>query len=456
VGAGIVRDAAMRGLKVGLVEQGDFASGTSSRSSRMLHGGIRYLAQGNIRLVRQASLEKRIVSEIAPHISAPLPFIFPTYRNTPWPKWKLSVGVKLYDFLCSGKNLGKSGSFSREKTKNLLHGINDKKLTGSVRYFDGATSDARLVTDTLRSAIQHDAQLLNYAKLIEVNRQDECWQGSIQNLPDSRIFNIKAKCLVNATGPWSDQFKQSQMLLRKTKGVHVVVDRKRLPVPEAVMMTEGPRVVYAIGWGERVYIGTTDTDFDAAPESVQTDQADIDYILGVTNQFFPDAKLDSNDVIKTWAGVRPLVYDKRGQPSDVSRSHLITMRKDGWIDVGGGKLTTYRLMAQEVVEKITKLLNYTGKECRTAIEPLLAENEIARGFSRIVPPEVTFEAVEHYCLNEWALHLDDVMIRRTRWHYYLEEPAHTAAQVASWMASLLGWDEQVKQEELNRYRGLSD
>src|ERR1700744_4060677 len=173
VGSGIARDAAMRGLKTGLVEQHDFAFGTSSRSSRLLHGGIRYLAQGRVGLVREASLEKRIIHQIAPHLAQPLAFIFPTYPGTDWPLWQMRIGVKIYDLLCSGKNLGRSSSMSKSETLQALPELKADKLTGSVRYFDGLTNDARLVLDTLRSAGRHGAVLLNYCQFQDAQRDGD-------------------------------------------------------------------------------------------------------------------------------------------------------------------------------------------------------------------------------------------------------------------------------------------
>ena len=181
-GAGAVRDAAMRGLRAGLVEQHDFAFGSSSRSARLLHGGIRYLAQGNIRLVRQASLEKVIVHRIAPHIALPLPFIFPTYKGTPWPKWQLRIGVKLYDMLCGGRNLGQSRALSTDDVKKYLPGISQEQLTGGVRYFDGLTNDARLVIDTLRSAARNGALLGNYCKFEDAHPESDIWLCSIRDI----------------------------------------------------------------------------------------------------------------------------------------------------------------------------------------------------------------------------------------------------------------------------------
>ncbi len=455
VGAGIARSAAMRGLRTGLVEQNDFASGTSGRSSRLLHGGIRYLAQGNIRLVRQSSREKRVMQRIAAHLAEPLPFVFPTYQKTKWPHWKLRIGVKCYDLLCNGRNLGTSSAMHPAAAEAAVPGIRSAGLTGAVRYFDGATNDARLVLDTLRSAVHYGAAIASYTALTDSRRNGSRWACRIADREAGAEHAVDTRCVINATGPWSEALPHSSISLRKTKGVHIVIDRRRLNVSEAVMMTEGPRVVYAIPWGERVYVGTTDTNYHGDPAQVATEVDDIDYIQQVTNAFFPAAALTRDDVISTWAGVRPLVADK-GSPSDVSRSHLIRMGQPGWCDVAGGKLTTHRLMAEEVVDM---LLNYLGKDKvkPTSSEiPLLTAAETAKGFSSIVPPAVSRAAVEFYCRHEWAVHLDDVMIRRTHWHYYHPNNMEIAERVAGWMAGCLAWDKAQIEAERRRYLAHKD
>ena len=279
VGAGIARDAAMRGLRVGLVEQHDLASGTSSRSSRLLHGGIRYLAQGRIGLVYEASREKRVIHTIAPHLSDPLPFLFPTYSGTQWPRWQLRIGVKLYDFLCGGRNLGPSSGLGRNDMVRLLPAIKTDRLTGGVRYFDGLTNDARLAIDTLRSAAKRGAIVGNYLRLEGAEREREAWECRVRDTLTGRELAITARSVVNATGPWADKFPQSSIRLRLTKGIHMVVDRGRMPVPDAVVVTEGSRILFVIPWGERVILGTTDTDYDEAPEKVVADAADVRYVI---------------------------------------------------------------------------------------------------------------------------------------------------------------------------------
>ena len=454
VGSGMARDAAMRGLRVGLVEQHDFAFGTSSRSARLLHGGIRYLAQGNIRLVRQASLEKLIVHGIAPHIAVPMPFIFPTFKGTPWPLWKLRIGIKIYDLLCNRQNLGPSSPLSAEQVKEYLPEIKSDRLSGGVRYFDGLTNDSRLVIDTLRSAARHGALLSNYAHMEDARLDGDIWVCKIRDKLTGSGFDIRSRSIINAVGAWAGNLPFSRIKIRGSKGVHVVVDRSRFSIPdEAVMMTKQKRVVWAIPWGERVYIGCTDTDYQGELEEVCTDPKDIEYILEVVNANFPDLNLTEADVLHTWAGVRPLVADTKGTPSEVSRSHLIKTQNNGWIDAAGGKLTTYRLMAQETIDKLGRILHRRLPPCRTALEPLL-EPDAALLASGIIPPPVSAKVVRHYCRNEWAICLDDVMIRRTRWHYYNADADSIAQRVLTWMANYLNWTDSRKREELQRYRDI--
>lgn len=462
VGSGIARDAAMRGLRVGLVEQHDFASGTSSRSSRLLHGGLRYLAQGRIRLVHEASVEKKIIHHIAPHLAEPLPFIFPTYRERrDWVLWELKIGVKVYDLLCGGRNLGRSTWLGRDEVTGKVPGLKTEGLTGAVRYYDGFTNDARLTLDTLRSAVRSGALVLNYCRFENARRGDESsagqvWHCDLRDLLGGPTNAVQARTVVNAAGPWADGLPHSRVKLRVTKGIHLVVERTRLPVPETVVMTEGKRILFAIPWGERTILGTTDTDYDGPLDDVRASDEDIRYVLDVTNQFFPQAALGTADVISFWAGLRPLVADPTGKPSDISRSHEIRTPEPGWWDVAGGKLTTYRLMGEQTVDQIIASLRAFPSwkrevsACRTAKEGLLPAAE-AKGVSGILPPEFGRRAVEHYVANEWALHLEDVMLRRTSWHYYFADAPRMAERVADWMGELLNWPAEARADELARY-----
>lgn len=449
VGAGVARDAAMRGLAVGLIDQLDFASGTSSRSSRLLHGGMRYLAQGRIGLVREASREKRIVGEIAPHLAEALAFIFPARRGTSWTKWKLAVGTKLYDLLCGMRNYGPSRTLSQDETLSLLPGLSTHDLTGSVRYFDALTNDARLVIDTLRSAAAHRAIVCNYVRLLDAQPIGGLWDCELMNWHTGQNLHVRSRAVVNAAGPWSDLLPQAKTSLRLTKGVHLVIERSRLAIPDAVVMAEGERILFAIPWGERVILGTTDTDYNGPRENPRCDEIDMRYVLDVVNGAFPPAELTEADVVSTWAGLRPLVADPHGKPSDISRRHEIAMPHSGWWDVTGGKLTTYRLMAEETVDEVAKHLGAATSKCPTATQPLLPQSD-GESFSGILPPTVSAAAVKHFCEKEWAVHLDDVMIRRTSWRYYHRDHHEIAARVAPWMADAMGWDDARVRAEIER------
>ena len=453
VGSGVARDAAMRGLKTVLVEQRDFASGTSSRSSRLLHGGMRYLAQGRIGLVREASREKRVIGHIAPHLAQPLAFIFPGRKGTAWSLWKLAVGVKMYDLLCGMRNFGRSSVLGRKKTTTVLRGIADENLSGAVRYFDALTNDARLVLDTVRSAVAHGATAFNYLQLVDATRKGDVWECQLKDAESGNVTTVRARAVVNATGPWSDKLPHSNTSLRLTKGVHLVIDRFRLPVPDAVVMAEGDRILFAIPWGERLILGTTDTDYKGPIGEPTCDDEDIQYVLDVTNAAFPEAQLSKADLISHWAGLRPLVADRNGNPSDISRRHEVKMHDAGWWDVTGGKLTTYRLMAEEAVTAIAKFLDKNQTKCETARKPLL-EPSATSGISGIVPPPVSEMLVQHYCRNEWARSLEDLMIRRTSWRHYRHDHVEVAGRAARWMAVELGWDEARVQAEIANYRKL--
>lgn len=453
VGAGIARDAAMRGLQTALVEQNDFASGTSSRSTRLLHGGVRYLAQGKVALVREANKEKTIVHEIAPHLCQPLGFFFPTRTGTAWPRWKLSVGIKLYDWLCGRRSFGRSRTLGPKETLEAIPGYLARGLTGSVHYFDGLTSDARLVLDTLRSASRHGATVLNYLQFLDSEQQCGTWQVQLLDKRTGERFSARSRCLVNAAGPWSDRIAGAQTSLRLTKGVHLVVDRRRLPICDAVVTAEADRILFALPWGERVILGTTDTDYDGPLEQPLCEKEDMRYVLDAINKDFPAAKLVPQDVLSTWAGLRPLVADSHGKPSDVSRRHQIAMSRPGWWDVTGGKLTTYRLMAEETVDSVVRHLAEPFPRSETARAPLLSDEEAVLACG-VLPPPVSQQLVQHFCRSEWACHLDDIMFRRTSWRHYHIDHLKLAAQVADWMQSELNWSNGQRTAELGRYGEL--
>ena len=259
--------------------------------------------------------------------------------------------MKVYDLLCGRHNLGRSATIGAAAVREMLPGIRAKNLTGAVRYYDGFTNDARLVIDTLRSAARHGAAVLNYVELRDAAADGPMWRCGVRDLIGGAEIEVKARSVVNATGPWAAGIPHSRLRLRLTKGVHLVIDSRRLAVPAAVVMTAGDRILFAIPWGERVILGTTDTDYSGPIEDVRADESDVAYILEIVNRQFPDVALTAADVIRTWAGVRPLIATGHGGPSDISRAHQIHMPEAGWFDVAGGKLTTYRRIAEQVVDR---------------------------------------------------------------------------------------------------------
>ncbi|HXA52753.1 MAG TPA: FAD-dependent oxidoreductase, partial [Candidatus Acidoferrum sp.] len=264
---------------------------------------------------------------------------------------------------------------------------------------------------------------------------------------------LRARAIANATGAWAQTFPQSSVRLRLTKGVHLVIDRARLPVETAVVLTQGDRILFVIPWGDRVILGTTDTDYAGDPAEVRTEDRDARYILDVVNHGFPPARIAPADVIATWAGIRPLIAPAKGRagaPSETSRRHEIRMPKPGWFDIAGGKLTTARFMAEEAVDRIGAHLGGKLPASVTASTPLLSEAD-AR-YSGVLPPPLQPDVVRHACETNWARRLDDVLLRRTSWHYY--HGAAIAEEASYWMAQARGWTDAERVAELERFRSL--
>ena len=395
---------------------------------------------------------------MAPHLCQPLRFYFPVWKGDAWSRWLLRLGIHAYDLLCGGRNLGGSALYSRHGIMSQVPGIRGEDLTGGVSYFDALTNDARLVMDNLRSAESAGAALYNYARLVGAEPKGKSWRCKIRDEEADQTVDIHAAIVVNATGAWAHRFPHSSIRLRLTKGVHVVIDRARIHVNGAVVLPQGKRILFVIPWGERLILGTTDDDYAGDPAAVRTDPGDVRYILGVVNGAFPGACLGKEDLISSWAGVRPLIAPRQvkvGTPSDVSRSHEIQMPKRGWIDVAGGKLTTYRLMAQQVVDRIGEQFGKPLAACRTANVPLVDETATPL-YSGILPPAFEPEVVAHCCRYEWVKHLDDLLLRRTSWHYYHPDHLEVASQASHWMARELGWNQSRRQLELRRHQFSAD
>jgi len=506
-GAAIARDAALRGLAVGLIGKGDFAGGTSSHSSRLIHGGLRYLEHRDFRLVFEASRERRILLNIAPHLVRPLPFVFPAYKGARVPGWKIFAALWLYDLLASFRNVHTHRWLSRKAARHMEPGLREKGLTGAGLYWDAQADDARLTLATLRAAALAGANVANYVEVTGLSKPDGRVTGAVvQDQITGQTATIQGRVVVNATGPWVDGLRRlddanAAPLLRPTKGVHVVVPRARIGHTNAITLLSpvDGRVMFILPWGEVSYIGTTDTDDRGSPDEIRATGEDVIYLLRSANALFPQARLAPKDVISTWAGLRPLLApEKSATPAQVSREHRVVESASGMLTIAGGKLTTHRVMGRDVVDRVAqKLHEIDGRgvppragtdhlvlpggdiadlevmvesaRARDIPEPVarhlvktygsesagvvnLIERDRSLGRSILEGrPEVWAEVV-HSVEREMAMRLSDVLIRRT--HLFYEDAGHGSAAappVARRMADLLGWDRGRETEEIADY-----
>ncbi len=402
-GAGILRDAVYRGLNAALVEMGDFASGTSSRSSKLIHGGLRYLKTLDLGLVFESVNERTRLLRLARHLVRPLSFVFPVFRTDADGLFKLKLGLWLYDVLCAFRNYRNHKGLSRDEVAELATGIRMDGLRGGVQYYDAITDDARVTIEVILDAYRHKAVPLNYVKAGRVHVEDGKVRGlHVKDLMGNEEFEVRTNFVIIAAGPWTPKVMESlgimpsftsELRMRPTKGGHVVVPRERLPLEHAVIMLhpKDRRVLFALPWHNRTVLGTTDTDFKGDPSDVYVTARDVDYLLDAANHYFPDAGLTYQDVIADWAGLRPLVdQDDVESESDVSREHLIVVDPTGIGAIAGGKLTTFRVMGKQMVD---------------AVVPYLGKDKIPRSRVKTVPfpysngalpPDVVRKVAAHY------------------------------------------------------------
>lgn len=376
----MARDAALRGLRVALVEADDYASGTSSRSSRLIHGGVRYLEHGQLGLVFESSRERRTLQRIAPHLVRPLAFTWPVYRGARVARWKLAAGLMLYDALSLFRNVHRHQRLARQAVRSREPALRAESLLGGAAYWDAGTDDARLTLATVLSARLAGAVALNHARATAFLRDGGRVVGAavLDTISEVQV-QVHARVVVNATGPWSDQVERLADVrvpngTRGSKGTHVSVPRARVGNLSAVTLTapQDGRVMFVLPAGAHAIIGTTDSFDDVAPEEVRATRADVQYLLDAANHYFPAARLEAEDVVSAWAGLRPLAA--RGaateHPGRASREHSIVESTPGLLRVTGGKLTTYRSMAEEVVDMVERALGRTPSASTTAEQPL--------------------------------------------------------------------------------------
>ena len=501
-GAATARDAALRGMQVALVERDDFASGTSSRSSRLIHGGLRYLEHGHLRLVFESSGERRRLLRLAPHLVRPLPFTWPVYAGARVPQWKLRAGMVLYDTLALFRNAGDHESLDADETLAREPALRSEGLRGGERYFDAATDDARLTLANALGAARLGAVVVNHAEVGSLAFRGGLVGGAVvRDTLGGRELTVHAHAVVSAVGPWTDELRRletpgAETSVRGTKGVHIAVPRDRIGNRDALTLLSpiDGRVMFVLPSGTHAIIGTTDTPTDEPPGDVRASEEDIDYLLRTAGAFFPRANLSRTDVVSAWAGIRPLVASGYGAgPSSASREHAVIRSPRGLIVVSGGKLTTYRIIAGDVVHEVERVLRRAPRPVPTAdlplpgadFESLDAERRAAaeRTGSRAVGDRLVFAhgsdwravlalADHEPSLREplvaglpylraevaWAVRheractLADVLVRRMPVAFETKDNGRgVAPDVARVMGGLLGWDSDAARRATDAY-----
>ncbi|CAH1208207.1 Aerobic glycerol-3-phosphate dehydrogenase [Paenibacillus plantiphilus] len=381
-GAGIAWDASLRGMRAGLVEKGDFACGTSSRSTKLVHGGLRYLKGGEVKLVAEVGRERALLHRHAPHVVIPAPMLMPVYEGGTFGYWASSIGLYIYDMLAGVKRGERRRMQRAEETLRLEPLLKREGLRGSGYYYEYRTDDARLTLEVAKTARRHGADIVNYAEAVSLLYEGGRVCGAkVTDLIGGQQYAIYAKRVVNAAGPWADEVRrldgriQGKRLIL-TKGVHLVVDHARLPVRQAAYfdVADG-RMIFVIPRDGKTYIGTTDTFYDSSlGVEPRTTEADRHYLLHAVNAVFPSVGLAPSDVESCWAGLRPLIGEEGKQPSSISRKDEIFVSDRGLVTIAGGKLTGFRKMAEKVVNLISAgIAAETGAvfgRCRTDTDML--------------------------------------------------------------------------------------
>ncbi len=480
IGAGIARDAALRGLSVALVEQDDFASGTTSRPTRLIHGGLRYLELFDFALVRSDMREREILLRIAPHLVFPLPFLLPLYRPSLWYQAKLRIGMQLYDALSLDKSLPKRKWLTRDETLAAEPSLDPEGLQGAWRFYDAQVPLVeRLVIENVVDAADHGALVLNHARATAYLRDGDRVDGAVvRDRTRDADIQVRARLTVNATGPWLDRTiaplrRAAKPLLRLTKGVHLVTPRATQQAHVLFAKSDG-RLFFVVPWLDATIVGTTDTDYDGDPADAAATEEDVRYLQAEARRAFPHAPFD--EIYFTWAGVRALVREEGVSEGQVSRKHALFdhERRDGVagvLSVLGGKITAYRAIAEEVTDLAVRKLGSEpgtrGPDQRgpmTATTPLPGadgsrEREIAAvaaddpSLARPLCPHHRGIAAEitHAVRREWALTIGDALLRRTAIGLGPCQGLDCVDAVAALMGRLLGWDAERRANEVAAY-----
>jgi glycerol-3-phosphate dehydrogenase len=501
VGAGAALDAATRGLKVALVEARDYASGTSSRSSKMFHGGLRYLEQLEFGLVREALRERELsLTTLAPHLVKPLKFLFPITHRV-WERPYMAAGIFLYDRMGGAKSVPAQKHLTRAGALRMAPGLKRNSLTGGIQYYDTVVDDARHTMTVARTAAHYGAVVRTSTQVVGFLREADRVSGvRIRDCEDGRTAEVQAHVVINATGVWTDEIQalsrqRGRFRVRASKGVHIVVPRDRIVSDAAIILRTEKSVLFVIPWGSHWIIGTTDTDWNLDLAHPAATKADIDYILGHVNKVLVTA-LTHEDIDGVYAGLRPLLAGESDETSKLSREHAVARVAPGLVAIAGGKYTTYRVMAEDAVDlaaddiparvapSITEKVPLAGADGYYALvnqtvhlgqlyglHPYRVKHlldrygsligevlDLAEGKPELLQPitdapaYLQVEAV-YAAAAEGALHLDDILTRRTRIGIeYSHRGVNCAEQVAQLVAPVLGWDADMIDRELKTYR----
>lgn len=488
-GAGIAREAALRGYQVALVEKGDFASGTSSASTKLAHGGLRYLEQRQLGLVFEALGERRVLLRIAPHLVRPLELLFPLYRGRPPHPWKLRAGLALYDLLALGRNLGGHRMLSARAVRSRAPELATGGLRGAGLFYDCWAHDSGLVLATLRDASAAGAAVASYARAELVGEG----RVTIQDLLDGGLLEVRPRLVVSAVGAWTDAFLGDGRL-RPSKGIHLAFRRQDLPLEQALAISSprDGRLLFVLPWGAHVYAGTTDTPYQGPPEEVAVEVQDVDYVLEAVRESLPGAEVGPGEVSGSWAGLRPLLRSQAAGSYQSSREHGIWQPHRGVLAIAGGKLTTYRVMARQCVDAAARILSRehglslrppapTGErplpgggpgwdaQPEGDLPPEVRAHLVARfgseagwvaarageGAGELLAPGLPHLEAEvlHAVRKEMALRVADFLVRRS--HLASRELAGSmdaAPRVAELMGRELGWSPDRTRHEVDSFR----
>ena len=508
-GAGIALDAASRGLKVALVEKNDFAFGTSSRSTKLIHGGLRYLKQFEFGLVKEVGSERAIVHTLAPHLVVPEKMLLPLSEKKGMGYWLTSIGLKMYDWLAAVKSEDQRRMLTKLQTLKHEPLLRKDDVKGGAIYAEYRTDDARLTIEIIKTAVQHGATVLSYAKITDFVYDGNTIIGvKVDDQLAVNTFSIKSTVVVNATGPWVDELREVNKSkkgksLRLTKGVHVVLPREKLPIKQAIYFNvDDGRMIFAIPRGRSTYIGTTDTNYTGDKNEVFTTKEDAIYLITAVNTNFPSVNLSLEDIESSWAGLRPLIHEEGKSASELSRKDEIFESGTGLISIAGGKLTGYRKMAERVVDLVIKkhfvgrklmpcmthkirlthsdfvdfvaVKRYTVQVARHLIKlglpeakaKYLVENfgrqtdqiltSLESGFNRETPELSLLKAELDFCIeNEMVCSLQDFFVRRTGLMYFNIKLVKDCKQsIAQKMKSKLGWSDERGDLELKLINDL--